>query len=379
MSILKKSVIFTALATISLAMSGTSHADDVTRIGVAVPLTGNNAAYGKDIENAVKLAVAEANASNILIGGKPLKLVVQSADDQADPRTGVQVAQQLVDEGVSVVIGHFNSGTTIPASKIYSNAHIPMITPGATNPTITAQGSPFIFSIIATDAQNAGAAGRYAVEVTKAKRIAVIDDRTAFGQGEADEFVKAVTAAGGTIVAREFTNDKAVDFSAQLTHIKGENADLLFFAGLNPQAGLVKKKMKQLGMRAQFVGGGGVVEPTFLDIAGADANGATAWEYGAPIDAMPGGKNFEARYQQKYGTPMLSYAPFAYDATWTAIKAMQAANSTKPVDYLPKLRAQTYKGMTGDIRFTASGALAQPSTTVYQVANGKWTPLKTVR
>ncbi|WP_321905564.1 branched-chain amino acid ABC transporter substrate-binding protein [Paraburkholderia tropica] len=379
MSVLKKSVIFTALATISLAMSGTSHADDVTRIGVAVPLTGNNAAYGKDIENAVKLAVAEANASNILIGGKPLKLVVQSADDQADPRTGVQVAQQLVDEGVSVVIGHFNSGTTIPASKIYSNAHIPMITPGATNPTITAQGSPFIFSIIATDAQNAGAAGRYAVEVTKAKRIAVIDDRTAFGQGEADEFVKAVTAAGGTIVAREFTNDKAVDFSAQLTHIKGENADLLFFAGLNPQAGLVKKKMKQLGMRAQFVGGGGVVEPTFLDIAGADANGATAWEYGAPIDAMPGGKNFEARYQQKYGTPMLSYAPFAYDATWTAIKAMQAANSTKPVDYLPKLRAQTYKGMTGDIRFTASGALAQPSTTVYQVANGKWTPLKTVR
>ncbi|WP_321788047.1 branched-chain amino acid ABC transporter substrate-binding protein [Paraburkholderia sp. J94] len=379
MSILKKSVIFTALATISLAMSGTSHADDVTRIGVAVPLTGNNAAYGKDIENAVKLAVAEANASNILIGGKPLKLVVQSADDQADPRTGVQVAQQLVDEGVSVVIGHFNSGTTIPASKIYSNAHIPMITPGATNPTITAQGSPFIFSIIATDAQNAGAAGRYAVEVTKAKRIAVIDDRTAFGQGEADEFVKAVTAAGGTIVAREFTNDKAVDFSAQLTHIKGENADLLFFAGLNPQAGLVKKKMKQLGMRAQFVGGGGVVEPTFLDIAGADANGATAWEYGAPIDAMPGGKNFEARYQQKYGTPMLSYSPFAYDATWTAIKAMQAANSTRPVDYLPKLRAQTYKGMTGDIRFTASGALAQPSTTVYQVANGKWTPLKTVR
>ncbi|MCA8052365.1 branched-chain amino acid ABC transporter substrate-binding protein [Burkholderia arboris] len=379
MSALNKTRIGAILAAVSLVLSGAANADDVTRIGVAVPLTGNNAAYGKDIENAVKLAVAEANASNIAIGGKPLKLVVESSDDQADPRTGVQVAQQLIDKGVVVVIGHFNSGTTIPASKIYSNAHIPMITPAATNPTITEQGSKYIYSIIATDAQNAGAAGHYAVEVAKAKRIAVIDDRTAFGQGEADEFVKAVNAAGGTIVAREFTNDKAVDFSAQLTHIKGQNADLLFFAGLNPQAGMVKKRMKQLGLRAQFVGGGGVVEPTFLDIAGADANGATAWEYGAPIAALPGGKNFEAKYQQKYGTPMLSYAPFAYDATWTAIKAMQAANSTKPADYLPKLRAQVYKGITGDIQFTASGALAHPSTTVYQVDNGKWNPMKTMK
>ncbi|CAB3731461.1 branched-chain amino acid ABC transporter substrate-binding protein [Paraburkholderia rhynchosiae] len=379
MCVLKKIRISAVVAATGLLLSGVASADDVTRIGVAVPLTGNNAAYGKDIENAVKLAVSEANASNLTIGGKPLKLVVESGDDQADPRTGVQIAQQLVDKGVTVVIGHFNSGTTIPASKIYSNAHVPMITPAATNPTITEQGSAYVFSIIATDAQNAGAAGRYAVEVAKAKRIAVIDDRTAFGQGEADEFVKAVTAAQGGIVDRQYTNDKAVDFSAQLTHIKGQNADLVFFAGLNPQAGMVKKKMKQLGIRAQFVGGGGVVEPTFLGVAGADAEGAMAWEYGSPIASLPRGKEFEAKYQQKFGSAMLSYAPFAYDATWSAIKAMQAANSTKPADFLAKLRAQEYAGITGDIQFTASGALTRPSTTLYQVANGKWVPVKTVR
>ena len=379
MAILKKTQISAILTAAGLVFGGAAHADDVTRIGVAAPLTGNSAAYGNDIENAVNLAVSEANAANITIGGKPLKLVVVSEDDQADPRTGVQVAQQLVDKGVSVVIGHFNSGTTIPASKIYSNAHVPMITPAATNPAITEQNSPYIFSIIATDAQNAGAAGRYAVEVTKAKRIAVIDDRTAFGQGEADEFVKAVKTAGGTIVDREFTNDKAVDFSAQLTHIKGQNADLVFFAGLNPQAGMVKKKMMQLGMQAQFVGGGGVVEPTFLDIAGSDANGAMAWEYGSPIATLPRGGEFEMKYQQHFHTPMQSYAPFAYDATWAAIKAMQAANSTNPADFLQKLRSEDYKGITGDIQFTASGALMHPSTTLYDVVNAKWAPVKTVK
>jgi len=379
MSVLKRNRIGVILAAAGLVLSATANADDVTSIGVAAPMTGNNAAYGKDIENAVNLAVAEANAQHIMIAGKPLHLVVVPGDDQADPRTGVQVAQQLVDKGVVIVIGHFNSGTTIPASKIYSDAHVPMITPAATNPTITGQGSPYIFSVIATDSQNAGAAGRYAVDVTKAKRIAVIDDRTAFGQGEADEFVSAVKAAGGTVVDREFTDDKAVDFSAQLTHIKGANADLVFFAGLNPQAGMVKKKMKQLGMTAQFVGGGGVVEPTFLNIAGDDANGAMAWEYGTPIASLPRGKAFEAKYQQKFGSQMLSYAPFAYDATWSAIKAMQAANSTKPADFLPKLHAENYHGITGDIQFTSTGALAHPSTTLYRVDGGKWTPVETIK
>jgi len=361
------------VSVVGLFTAGSAAAQEVIKIGQASPLTGGNAPYGKDLENAVNMAIDEANAQGIKIGGKPVKFEIDAVDDQADPRTGVTVAQQLVDDKVDVVIGHFNSGTTLPASKIYSAAGIPMITPAATNPAITQSGSKTIFSIIATDAQNAGNAGKYAVTVSKAKRIAVIDDRTAFGQGEADEFEKAVKAAKGTLVAHEYTDSKAVDFSAQLTHIKSLDADMVFFAGLNPQAALVAKKMKQLGMKAQLVGGGGVMEPTFLSLAGDAAEGTMAWEYGQPLSSLPKGADFAAKYKAKFGTEMLSYAPFGYDATWAAIKAMEAAKSTKPSAYVPMLRYRVVEGITGKIRFSATGALLNPATTLYVVKGGQWT------
>lgn len=359
--------------------NGTADAQETltVTIGVAAPMTGNNAEYGKDVENGVTVAVNEANAKHLVIGGKPVHFVILSEDDQADPKTGVAVAQQLADKKVALVVGHFNSGTSLPASRIYESAGTPMITPSSTNPTITAQGYKTVFSTIANDAQNAGNAGQYAVAVTKAKRIAVIDDRTAFGQGEADEFIKAVKAVQGNIVDHEFTDDKAVDFSAQLTQIKSKNADLVYVAALDPQAAMIAKRMKQLGMHAKFVGGGGVMEPTFLSLAGKDAEGAMAWEYGEPIAKLPGGANFQASYEKTFHTPMLSYAPFSYDAAWAGIQAMQAANSTDPAVFLDKLHADTVKGITGEISFNPNGALKNPSSTLYEVKNGKWTAIVT--
>ncbi|WP_042299191.1 branched-chain amino acid ABC transporter substrate-binding protein [Paraburkholderia kururiensis] len=347
------------------------------KIGIAGPLTGGGAAYGKDIENGVRMAIEEANAGHPTIGGKPVKFVIDSQDDQSDPRVSVQVAQRLVDDQVSVVIGHFNSGTTLPSSKIYAKAGIPMITPAATNPTITQAGLSTIYRVIATDAQNAGNAGTYAATVTKAKRIAIIDDRTAFGQGEADEFEKAAKASGGTIVDRQFTNDKAVDFSAQLTAIKSTNPDLVFFGGLDTQAAMIVKRMRQLGMKAQFLAGGGVMDANFIKIAGDAANGSSVWEYGQPLSTLPKGKDFEAKFKQKYGVDMLAYAPFAYDATWVAIKAMQKANSVKPADFNTAMKGTDYQGVTGRIAFTQTGDLKNPSSTMYQVKNVAWTPITT--
>jgi len=251
-----------------------SYADDLpVKVGFAAPLTGANAGYGKDLENGVRLALEEANAQKIKIGDKVAQFQIVSEDDQADPRIGVQAAQKLVDAGVSAVVGHFNSGTTIPASQVYEQAGIPVIDPAATNPIITGRGFANTFMVISTDAQNAGNAGVYAVEVTKAKRIAIIDDRTAFGQGEADEFEKAVKAHGGNIVTREYTDNKAVDFSTQITKIKSTNADLIFFGGLDTQAAGFAKRMKQLGMNAQLVGGGGVMDQDFIKLAGDSAEG----------------------------------------------------------------------------------------------------------
>ena len=228
-----------AAGTLAVVPLAASAEDLAVKVGFAAPLTGANAGYGKDLQNGVQLALDEANAKNIKIGGKTARFEIAAEDDQADPRVGVQAAQKLVDDGVAVVVGHFNSGTTLPASRVYENAGIPMIDPAATNPTITTQGFANVFTVISSDAQNAGNAGIYAVTTTKAKRIAIIDDRTAFGQGEADEFEKAVKSKGGTIVAREFSDNQTVDFSAQLTRIKATNADLIFFGGLDRQAAAV--------------------------------------------------------------------------------------------------------------------------------------------
>ena len=365
------------LAAVSLLTGSlAAHADEfVVKIGVASPLTGGAAAYGKDIENGVRMAVDEANAEHPVIGGKAVKFVVDSEDDQGDPRVGVQTAQQLVDHNVAVVIGHFNSGTTLPASKIYAKAGIPMITPAATNPAITQAGLQTVYRVIATDAQNAGNAGAYAA--VKGKRIAIIDDRTAFGQGEADEFEKAVKAGGGTIVGREFTNDKAVDFSAQLTHIKSMNADMVFFGGLDAQAAMLVKRMRQLGMKAQFLAGGGVMDANFIKLAGDAAEGAAVWEYGQPLAALAKGRTFETRFKQKFGIDMLAYAPFAYDAAWIAIKSMAQANSVKPADFNAALKAATYDGITGKIAFDPSGDLKGATSTLYQVKNASWVALTT--
>ncbi|MEI6003356.1 branched-chain amino acid ABC transporter substrate-binding protein [Paraburkholderia bengalensis] len=365
-------------AVLSVAPVASFAADEVpVKIGFAAPMTGANAGYGKDLQNGVRLAIEEANAQKIKIGDKVARFELVSEDDQADPRIGVQAAQKLVDQNVSVIVGHFNSGTTIPASQIYEQAGIPMIDPAATNPTITSRGFANTFMVISTDAQNAGNAGTYAVQVTKAKRIAIIDDRTAFGQGEADEFEKAVKAAGGNIVAREFTSNSAVDFSTQLTKIKSTNADLIFFGGLDTQAAAIAKKMKQLGMTAQLLGGGGVEDPEFVKLAGDAAEGAMAWEYGRPLAQLPGGKDFSAKFKKRFGDDILSYAPFGYDAAWAAIKAMQTAKSTDPNVYRATLKGISFEGVTGTISFDSTGALKSAASTLYQVKNGVWVPVVT--
>ena len=365
-------------AALSIAPLASFAADELpVKIGFAAPMTGANAGYGKDLQNGVRLALEEANAQKIKIGDKVARFDLVSEDDQADPRIGVQAAQKLVDQNVSGIVGHFNSGTTIPASQIYEQAGIPMIDPAATNPTITNRGFANTFMVISTDAQNAGNAGTYAVKTTKAKRIAIIDDRTAFGQGEADEFEKAVKAAGGNIVAREFTSNTAVDFSTQLTKIKSTNADLIFFGGLDTQAAAIAKKMKQLGMTAQLLGGGGVEDPEFIKLAGDAAEGAMAWEYGRPLAQLPGGKDFSAKFKKRFGDDILSYAPFGYDAAWAVIKAMETAKSTDPKVYRSALKSISFEGVTGTISFDATGALKSAASTLYQVKNGVWVPVVT--
>ncbi|MEL5272245.1 branched-chain amino acid ABC transporter substrate-binding protein [Serratia marcescens] len=363
-----------ALAAMTMILSLPALAADTVLIGLAGPLTGPSARIGKDLENGAQLAIADANAQKPTLNGKPVTFKLVSEDDQSDPRTAVAVAQRLVDEGVAGVVGHWNTGTSIPAARIYHDAGIAQVAPVATGHGYTQQGFDTSFRVMGHDDDGGNYAGQYAVKTLKAQRIAVIDDRTAFGQGLADEFIKSLQAQGVQPVAREYVDDKTVDFSAVLTTVRSKNADLIFFGGVDSQAAPLARKLKQLGMNAQLMGAGGFVSQTFLTLAQQEGEGVVALEPGLPLEQMPGGKAFEQAYRDRYHTHIELHAPFAYDATRVLIAAIEQAGSANPADYLPKLRTIHYQGVTGAIAFDAQGNLQQPSFTLYRVVDGKWQP-----
>jgi len=350
----------------------------IVRIGQVSPLTGPQAHLGRDNDNGARLALDEINAQGLTIGGEKVRLELKSEDDGADPKTATTVAQKLVDEGVVGVVGHLNSGATIPASKIYSDNGIPQISPSATAVAYTASGYKTAYRVMTNDAQQGSVLGNYAVTKLGAKKIAIIDDRTAYGQGLADEVEKAVKAAGGEIVAREYTSDRATDFMAILTSIKGKTPDLVFFGGMDPQAAPMLKQLKQLGINAKFLGGDGAQTPQFIALAGADAEGAMASNPGLPLNVMPGGQAFKSKFETKYGK-IQNYSPYAYDAVYVMVEAMKRANSTEPAKYLAEMPKTDYQGVTGHIRFDSKGDISGGAVTVYQVKNGAWETLETVQ
>jgi branched-chain amino acid transport system substrate-binding protein len=274
------------------------------------------------------------------------------------------------------VIGHLNSGATIPASKVYFDAGIPQISPSATAVKYTTQGFKTAFRVMTNDEQQGTVLGQYAAKL--GKKIAIIDDRTAYGQGLADEVEKAAKAVGEEVVAREYTTDRATDFMAILTSIKAKNPDVIFFGGMDPQAAPLVKQMHQLGMRARFLGADGSETPKFIQLAGPDAEGSIASMPGLPLASMPGGAEFKKKFEAKYGQ-IQNYAPYAYDAVHVMVQAMEKAASADPTKYLVELPKTDYQGVTGHIRFDAKGDLTGGSITLYQVENGKWTVLETIK
>ena len=350
----------------------------VVKIGASAPLTGPQAHIGKDNENGTRMAIEDANARGVIIGGKKARFELLSEDDQTDPRIATVVAQKLVDAKVNGIIGHLNSGTTIPASRIYSDNNIPQISPSATAVGYTAQGFKTAFRVMANDGQQGKVLGEFAAKNLGAKKIAVIDDRTAYGQGLADEFVKSAQANGAQIVAHEYTTDKAIDFTAVLTSIKGKQPDLVFFGGMDPQGVPLVKQLKALGLNAKFMMGDGGYTPKLIELAGAAAEGTYASLPGVPLEQMPGGKDFSQRYQAKFKQPIQLYAPYCYDAVNVMIAAMQKAGSAEPAQYLPELAKIEHDGVTAKITFDAKGDLKGGAITLYQVQQGKWQALQTM-
>ena len=379
LSIALVSSIFLASCNKSETTSSVANANEVIiKIGAAAPLTGPQAHIGKDNENGTRMAIEDANAKGIEIGGNKVRCELLSEDDQTDPKTATIVAQKLIDAQVNGVIGHLNSGTTIPASRLYNDNGIPQISPSATAVSYTAQGFKTAFRVMANDSQQGKVLGEFAVKNLGAKKIAVIDDRTAYGQGIADEFVKSAQANGAVIVAHEYTTDKAVDFAAVLTSIKGKQPELIFFGGMDPQGAPMVKQLRGLGMNTQFIMGDGGYTPKLIDNAGAAAEGTYASLPGVPLDKMPNGRDFSARYEAKYKQPIQLYAPYCYDAVNVMISAMQQAGSAEPAKYLPLLSKVVHEGVTAKISFDEKGDLKGGAITMYQVKQGKWQAMQTM-
>lgn len=347
-------------------------------IGYVGALTGALAHYGKDEENGVRLAIDDLNTQKIVIAGKHIQFKIESEDDQADPRNATNAAQRLVDDNVSAVIGHTTSSTTLPASIIYNRAGIPLLAPAVTNPKYTQQGFPYTFRLIANDVQQGQSLAQIAVQHFAAKRIAIIDDRSAYGVGIADEFEKQVKTLNGTLVAHESANDKETDFNAVLTRIKSKTPDLIFFAGNDGQAAAMIQQIRNLGITAQFIAGDGVHTPEFIKLAGKAAEGVVTTLPGFPLAKMRHGLAFKQRFEQKYAAIQL-YAPYYYDAMQVIARAMQIAGSTDPKVYAAKLKETNYSGITNQIQFDALGDLKVGKISAYKVKDGQWVALAEVK
>ncbi len=372
-----KTKIIPLAGAIAFALAGAASAQElVVKIGHVGPISGAIAHLGKDNENGAKMAIDELNAKGVKIGGKTAKFELLAEDDAGDPKQATSVAQKLVDAKANGVIGHLNSGCTIPASKIYYEAGIPEISPSSTNPKYTQQGFNTAFRVVANDGQLGGTLGRYAVQINKAKKIAVIDDRTAYGQGVAEEFVKGAKskAAGVEIVAQEYTNDKATDFNAILTKIKSKNPDVVFFGGMDAVAGPMLRQMKQLGIHAKFMGGDGICSEELATLAGdamADGQVVCAEAGGVEESGKKAMDEFRANYKKKFGIDVQIYAPYVYDSVMTMVEAMEKAGSAEPAKYLPVLAKIHHKGVTGNIAFDKKGDILDGTLTLYTYKGGK--------
>jgi branched-chain amino acid transport system substrate-binding protein len=370
----------------AMIVAGAVSAQEVVKIGHVGPTSGQIAHLGKDNENGARMAIDELNAKGVMIGGKKVKFELLAEDDAGDPKQGTAAAQKLVDSKVNGVVGHLNSGTSIPASKIYSDAGIPQISPSATAVAYTNRGLKTTFRVVANDGQLGGTLGRYAVTEVKAKSIAVIDDRTAYGQGVADEFEKGVKSKGGAIVDRQFTNDKATDFSAILTAIKAKKPDLIFFGGMDAVAGPMLRQMKQLGIDAKMMGGDGICSGELPKLAaGSMADGQVICAEAGGIEAkdeaaMKGMEEFRSKFKAKFNADVQIYAPYVYDSVNLMVAAMVKAGSSDPAKYLPVLAAtDSYKGVTGLISFDSKGDIKNGALTIHSYKGEKQTNIGVVR
>jgi branched-chain amino acid transport system substrate-binding protein len=368
---LNKNVLTLAAAALLLASQAATAEEQVVKIGVTGPLSGSNAFAGKDNENGVRLALDELNAKKMTVAGKTIRFEIMSEDDQGDPKAGVSVAQKLSDAGVKFVLGPYNSGVAIPASRIYNDAGIIMSTVG-TNPKVTQSGYKNVFRIVASDNQVGSSMAAYAAKELKVKNVGVIDDRTAFGQGVAAEFIKQAKASGMKVAGHEFTSEKATDFAAILTALKAKKVEAIFFGGYAPQGAPMARQMRALGLKdVKMLGGDTLCSPEMAKLGGdAVGDNVLCAQGGAILEKQAAGPAFQKRYKERFKLAPDVYAAAFYDQTMFMAQAMKSSNSLDPSVVAIAMHASSYKGVAGSYAYDAAGNMKQSAVTIYTFKNG---------
>lgn len=363
---MKKIVLFIFI--IGIALAGCQKKDqNVVRVGIAGPMTGPQAKLGTDFGNGARIAIDEWNEKGGVLG-KKIEVIV--GDDAADPKQAVSVANKIVNEGSIGVIGHFNSSCSIPASDVYNRSSVPMITPASTNPLLTERGYKGVFRVCGRDDQQGSIAAKFVTEKLKLKRVAILHDKTTYGQGLVDEFRKSlgkgieVVHYGGII-----QGDK--DFKAVLTDVKGKNPELIYFGGIYPEGGLLVKQARELGMDVPFMSGDGVIDPVFIEIAGKEAAEGTYLTFSPDPQNIPTARAFIDKYRARFGE-LGPYSIYAYDATNILFTAVKAAGSTDGKKISGKLHSLPFNGALGTIRFDEKGDVMASPYVVWITKNGKF-------
>ena len=350
---------------LGLAVSGAAQAQ--IKLGVAGPMTGNNAAFGAQLKNGAEQAVADINAAGGVMGQK---IAIQVGDDAGDPKQGVSLANKMASDGVKWVVGHFNSGVSIPSSEVYQEAGMIQITPASTNPKFTERSMWNTFRTCGRDDQQGAVAGTYLASHFKGKKVAVVHDKTPYGKGLADETQKAMESKGLKAVMYEGINTGEKDYSALVSKLKQAGIDAIYYGGLHTEAGLIIRQMRDQGLNAPMMSGDGITDKEFAQIAGPGADG-TLMTFGPDARKNPNAKDAVAKFKAKNIDPE-AYTLYSYAAVQILAQAAEAVKSADPKKMAEYMHSgKTFKTVIGDISFDKKGDITRPDYVMYVWKKGQ--------
>jgi branched-chain amino acid transport system substrate-binding protein len=359
-----KKLLLSSIALGMMTFAGAAQAQ--VKLGVAGPITGPNAAFGAQLKNGVEQAIEDINAAGGILGQK---ITLSVGDDVSDPKQGVSVANKFVADGVKLVVGHFNSGVTMPASEVYAENGIVMVSPSATNPKITERGLWNVFRTCGRDDQQGAVAAKYIVDNLKGKKVAVVHDKTTYGQGLADETKKAMNAAGVREVLYEGINTGEKDFSALVSKLKSAGAEIVYWGGLHTEGGLIVRQMRDQGLNAVLMSGDGITSDEFATIGGPGVEG-TLMTFPPDPQKRPEAAAIIKKFEARKFKPE-AYTLYSYAAVEIVAEAAKRSNSLDPKKIAEEMKkGAAFKTVIGDISFDKKGDITRPDYVMYTWKKG---------